>query len=94
MVLSYADMNDQQKKKYIKRVKREYGDGKVGRNSCVNEELNCRQLCSAYHKWRVAIDIILLLFYIVLLQISPFLHFHLTHHLSIFPLSLSIILNH
>ena len=29
MVLSYADMNDQQRKKYMKRVKREYGDRKV-----------------------------------------------------------------
>ncbi|CAI8033649.1 Calcium uptake protein 1, mitochondrial, partial [Geodia barretti] len=30
MVLSYADMNDQQRKKYMKRVKREYGDRKEG----------------------------------------------------------------
>ena len=30
MILSYADINDQQKKKYIKRVKRAYEDGKVG----------------------------------------------------------------
>ena len=29
MVLSYSDMNDQQRKKYMKRVKREYGDRKV-----------------------------------------------------------------
>ena len=29
MILSYADMNDQQKKKYMKRVKRAYEDGKV-----------------------------------------------------------------
>ena len=29
MILSYADINDQQKKKYIKRVKRAYEDGKV-----------------------------------------------------------------
>ena len=28
MILSYADMNDQQKK-YMKRVKRAYEDGKV-----------------------------------------------------------------
>ena len=29
MILSYADINDQQKKKYMKRVKRAYEDGKV-----------------------------------------------------------------
>ena len=29
MILSYADINDQQKKKYLKRVKRAYEDGKV-----------------------------------------------------------------
>ena len=34
MILSYADINDQQKKKYMKRVKRAYQDGKVrGRES-------------------------------------------------------------
>ena len=32
MILSYADMNDQQKKKYMKRVKRAYEDGKVSEN--------------------------------------------------------------
>ena len=29
MILSYADINDQQKKKYMKRVKRAYEDRKV-----------------------------------------------------------------
>ena len=29
MILSYADINDQQKKKYMKRVKRAYEDGKI-----------------------------------------------------------------
>ena len=29
MILPYADINDQQKKKYMKRVKRAYEDGKV-----------------------------------------------------------------
>ena len=29
MILSYADINDQQKKKYMKRVRRAYEDGKV-----------------------------------------------------------------
>ena len=29
MILSYADINDQQKKKYLKRIKRAYEDGKV-----------------------------------------------------------------
>ena len=31
MILSYADINDQQKKKYMKRVKRAYEDGRSER---------------------------------------------------------------
>ena len=52
MILSYADINDQQKKKYMKRVKRAYEDGKVrersllfkGTNFCDLEKFKDRKI--------------------------------------------------
>ena len=43
MILSYADMNDQQKK-YMKRIKRAYEDGKVSENIIIMKALKCKTL--------------------------------------------------
>ena len=46
MILSYADINDQQKKKYImKRVKRAYEDGKVRERERDTELYYATRIC-------------------------------------------------
>ena len=58
MILSYADINDQQKKKYIKRVKRAYEDGKVS-GQRVNYLSNLFKYSWMY-KYTVCWDVVLL----------------------------------
>ena len=41
MILSYADINSQQKKKFMKRIKRVYGHGKVRVRLNPASQLNC-----------------------------------------------------